>query len=77
MCSVRGERSDYFSEFTRAVGGEVVQDRRDPTAKIWLFGGSKALRTRACTALVGTGSPASFIKEKVRQENACLWFWFG
>ena len=68
MCLVRGERADYLSEFTRAVGGEVILDKRDHTAKIRLFGGSKALRTRACTALLDTGSPASFIKENVWQE---------
>ena len=68
VCLVRGERADYISEFTRAVGGEVILDRRDHTAKIRLFGGSKALQTRACTALLDTGSPASFIEEKVWQE---------
>ena len=68
VCLVRGERADYLSEFTRAVGGEVILDRRDHTAKIRLFGGSKAWRTRACTALLDTGSPASLIKENIWQE---------
>ena len=30
-----------------------------------LFAGTKALRMHACTALLDTGSPASFIQEKV------------
>ena len=68
MCLVRAERANYLSEFTRGVGGKVTIDRRDHTAKIRLFGGSTMLRTRACTALLDTGSPASVIKEKVRQE---------
>ena len=57
VCLVRGERADFLSEFTRAVGGEVILDRRDHTARIRLFAGSKALRIRACTALLDTGKP--------------------
>ena len=60
-----GERADYLSEFTRAVGGEVLLDRRHHTTGVQLFAGSKALRTHACKALLDTGSPASFIQEKV------------
>ena len=68
VCLVICERANYLSEFTRAAGGEEILDRRDHAAKIRLFGGSKASRTRACTALLDTGSPASFIEEKVWQE---------
>ena len=68
VCSVRGELAGHFSQFTRAVGGEVILDRRDHTAKIRLFGGSKEMRTRACSALLDTGSPASFIMGKESQK---------
>ena len=61
----RGERADYLSEFTRAVGGDVSLDRRHHTAYVQQFAGAKAVRTHACTALLDTGSPASFIQEKV------------
>ena len=60
-----GERADYLSEFTRAVSGEVILDRRDHSARVQLFAGTKALKTHACKALLDTGSPASFIQEKV------------
>ena len=60
-----GERADYLSEFSRAVGGEVRLNRRHHTAGLQLFAGSRALRTHACTALLDTGSPASFIQKKV------------
>ena len=59
------ERDDFLSGFTRAVGGEVLLNRRHHTTEVQLFAGSKALRTHACTALLDTGSPASFIQEKV------------
>ena len=77
VCLVRRERADYLSEFTRAVGGEVILNRRDHTAKIRLFGGSKVLRTRACTTLLDTGSPASCIKEKVWEELLACGFGWG
>ena len=59
------ERADFLSEFTRAVGGDVAFDRRHHTAGVQLFAGGKALRTHTCTAFLDTGSPASFIQEKV------------
>lgn len=49
---MRGGRVYKLSEFIRAAEGEVILDRRDHTAEIRLSAGSKALRTRACTALV-------------------------
>ena len=61
----RRELSDVLSEFTRAVGGEVTLNRKHHTAGVHLFAGSKALRTIACQALFDTGSPASFIQEKI------------
>ena len=54
----RGERADFLSEFTRAVGGEVILDRRHHTAGVQLFAGSKTLRTEACKALLDTRRPA-------------------
>ena len=59
------ERADFLSEFTRAVGGDVAFDRRHHTAGVQLFAGGKALRTHTCTSFLDTGSPASFIQEKV------------
>ena len=61
----RGERADYLSEFSRVVGGDVKLDRNRHTADVQLFAGAKALRTQASKALLDTGSPASFIQEKV------------
>ncbi|CAM9646343.1 unnamed protein product [Laminaria digitata] len=60
-----GERTDYLSEFTRAVGGDVMLDRWDHTVGAQLFAGTKALRTQAVKALLDAGSPASFIQEKM------------
>ena len=60
-----GERADFLSEFTQAVGGDVTLNRKYHTAGAHLFAGSKALRTQACQALLGTGRPAFFIREKV------------
>ena len=56
----RGERADFLSQFTRAVGGDVILNRKNH-----MFAGSKALKTHTCAALLDTGSPASFIQEKV------------
>ena len=61
----QGERADYLSEFTRAVGGEIMLDRQRHTTGAQLFAGTKARRMHACTFLFDTGSPASFIQEKV------------
>ena len=61
----RGERADFLSQFTRAVGGDVILNRKKHTTGVHLFAGSKALKTHTCTALLDTGSPASFIQEKV------------
>ena len=60
-----GERADYLPEFTRAVGGRVKLDRRRHTSRAHIFGGSKATRTHACTVLLDTGSPSTFIQSKV------------
>ena len=60
-----GERADYLLEFTRAVGGRVKLDKRRHTARAHIFGGSKATRTHACTVLLDTGSPFTFIQSKV------------
>ena len=65
---MREERTYFLSELTPAVGGEVLLDRRDHTARIRLFAGGKALHTRASTAMLDTGSPASCINQKVWQE---------
>ena len=59
----RGERADFLSQFTRAVGGDVILNRKNHTTGVHLFAGSKALKTHTCTALLDTGSPASFIKD--------------
>ena len=61
----RGERAECLSEFMRAVGVEVTLNRKHHTAAVYLFAGSKALRTRACEVLLAMGSPASFIQEQV------------
>ena len=60
-----GERADYLSESSRAVGGEVRLNGRHHTAGLKLFAGSRALRTHACKPLLDTGSPASFIQKEV------------
>ena len=60
-----GERADYLQEFMRAVGGRVKLDKRRHTARAHIFGGSKAARTQACTVLLDTGSPSTFIQSKV------------
>ena len=62
---IRGERGDFSSQLTRAVGGDVILNRNNHTTGVHLFAGSKALKTHTCTALLDTGSPASFIQEKV------------
>ena len=61
----RGERADFLSQFTRAIGGDVILNRKNHTTGVHLIAGSKALKTHTCTALLDTGSPASFIQEKV------------
>ena len=61
----RGERADLLSQFTRAIGGDVILNRKKHTTGVHLFAGSKALKTHTCTALLDTGSPAFFIQEKV------------
>ena len=67
-----GERADYLSEFTEAVGGEVTLSRRHHTAWVQVFSGCKAHRTQAATVLLDTGSPASFIQRKVwKRMMAC------
>lgn len=40
-------------------------DRRHHTVEVQMFAGTKAVRTHACTAVLDTGSPASFIQEKL------------
>ena len=42
VCLVREERADYLSQFTRALGGEVLLHRWGHRAKVRLFGGRKA-----------------------------------
>ena len=61
----RGERAVFLSQFTRAVGGHEILNRKNRTTGVHLFAGSKALKTHTCSALLDTGSPASFIQEKV------------
>ena len=61
----RGERTDCLEGFQRAQGGDVRLDRRLHITKAQAFAGTRALRTKSCVALLGTGSPASFIREKV------------
>ena len=61
----RGERAEFLSQFTRAVGGDVILNRKNHTTGVHLFAGRKALKTYTCTALLDTGNPASFIQEKV------------
>ena len=62
---IRGERGDFSSQLTRAVGGDVILNRNNHTTGVHLFAGSKALKTHTCTALLDTERPASFIQEKV------------
>ena len=61
----RGERTDYLEGFQRPQGGDVRLDRRLHTTEAQAFAGTRALRTKSCVAVLGTGSPASFIREKV------------
>ena len=61
----RGERTDYLEEFQRLQGGDVRLDRRLHTTEAEAFAGTRALRTKSCLALLDTGSPAFFIREKV------------
>ena len=60
-----GERADCPPEFTRAVGGRVKLGRPRLAARAHIFGGSKATRTHACTILLDTGSPSTFILSTV------------
>ena len=62
QCIAVWGRADCLPEFTRAVGGAVALDRRRRTTRTSIFGGSKATTTHACTVLLDTGSPATFIK---------------
>ena len=71
-----GERADYLPEFTRAVGGEVTQDKRRHAARAQFFGGSKGTRTQNCTVLQDTGSPSSFIHREVWQ-HVEMWISFS
>ena len=43
----------------------MILNRKNHTTGVHLFAGSKALKTHTCTALLDTGSRASFIQEKV------------
>ena len=61
----RGERMDYLEGFQRPQGGHVRLDRCLKTTEAQAFAGTRALRTKRCVALLDTGSPASFIREKV------------
>ena len=61
----RGERTDYLEGFQRPQGGDVRLDRRLHTTEAQAFAGTRALRTKSCVAVLDTGSPASFIREKV------------
>ena len=61
----RGERTHYLEGFQRPQGGDVRLDRRLHTTEAQAFAGTRALRTKSCVALLDTGSPASFIREKV------------
>ena len=61
----RGERTDYLEGFQRPQGGDVRPDRRLHTTEAQAFAGTRALRTKSCGAVLDTGSPASFIREKV------------
>ena len=61
----RGERTDYLEVFQRPQGGDVRLDRRLHTTEAQAFAGTRALRTKSCVALLDTGIPASFIREKI------------
>ena len=61
----RGERADFLLQFTKAVGGDVILNRKNHTTGVHLFAGRNALKTHTCTASLDTGSPASFNQEKV------------
>ena len=61
----QGEHADSLSEFTRAVGRDIMLDRQHHTTGAQLFAGTKALRMHACTALLDMGSPGYCIQEKV------------
>ena len=41
----RGERADFLLQFTKAVGGDVILNRKKHTTGVHLFAGSKALKT--------------------------------
>ncbi|CAM9181374.1 unnamed protein product [Laminaria digitata] len=71
----RGERADYLPEFVRANGGTVTLDRRHHTTRARMFGGSKATPVHACTALLDTWSPATFIQNTKRPwVNGVRWW---
>ena len=61
----RVQRADFLPDFTRAVGREVILDRRQRTSQASIFGGPKPMKTHACTVLLDNGSPATFIKIQV------------
>ena len=52
----RGERADFLSQFTRAVGGDVILNRKKHTTGVHLSAGGKVLKTHTCTVLLDTGS---------------------
>ena len=43
----------------------MILNRKNHMTGVHLFAGSKALKTHTCTAMLDTGSPASFIQETV------------
>ena len=64
----RGERTDYLEVFQRPQGGDVRLDRRLHTTEAQAFAGMRVLRTKRCVALLDTGSLASFIRKKIRND---------
>ena len=60
----RGERADFLSQFTRAIGGDVILNRKNHTTGVHLFAGRNALKTHTCTASLDTGSPAPLIRRR-------------
>ena len=60
-----GEAAEFLAPFDKPVGGDVTLDRRTHTTRVKVFVGARAVCTQTCGALLDTGSPASFIQQKV------------
>ena len=60
-----GEAAEFLTPFDKPVGGDVTLDRRTHTTRVKVFMGARAVCTQTCGALLDTGSPASFIQQKV------------